>query len=106
MDIMIVVVDVVGMMPLIFTRSAARCDGTDSASSQTDWSQNRQSLGRGVTVTNAATRVGLNSCTCHLYVLVIETAFYTKLRIHFLMVQEILRFKVHSHSMHPRFLSL
>ena len=71
MDIMIAVVDVVGMMPLIFTRSAARCDGTDSASSQTDWSQNRQNLGRGTCHIEKRS----SSCTCHLYVLVIGTAF-------------------------------
>ena len=71
MDIMIAVVDVVGMMPLIFTRSAARCDGTDSASSQTDWSQNRQNLGRGTCHIEKRS----SSCICHLYVLVIGTAF-------------------------------
>lgn len=49
MDVLLTVVNIVGMMPLIFTKSAARCDGTDSSSSQTDWNQNRQSLGRGVT---------------------------------------------------------
>ena len=49
MDVILTVVNIVGMMPLIFTKSAARCDGTDSTSSQTDWSPNRPSLGRGVT---------------------------------------------------------